>query len=367
MMEGMRAAKTLILLVGAILLIHASPARANRFHFPLKLVNQQLVDQAGHPFPLLADTATALFARLDREQALEYLRDRRIRGFTAIRAALVAGPRNHAGAVPFDGGDLARPGEPYFAHVEQVIRSAEALGLLLCLDPGALPGQSAERARGLGRWLGARYARYANIAWTLDPGGPAGPFLEGIRETAPRQLVLPPPAAGPVEGDPGGPTPRQVRRAAYQALLRGASHAYVSPIRAFGPDWRTRLELPGGASLAAARRLLDSRPAPLSIDRTIVREPATAEPVTAARAGDGSFALVYLPSPRKVVIDMRRISGKQARAWWFDPRSGQARQAALAATTGSFPLVPPAAGPEEDWVLVLDDAGKWPGPPGLAP
>jgi hypothetical protein len=327
----------------------------------LKVEGEQLVDRGGRPFPLLADTATALFARLSRDEAVEYLRDRRIRGFTAVCAALVAGPRNQAGAVPFEGGDPARPGEAYFAHVDQVVRSAEALGLLLCLTPGAgvLEGQSAERARGLGRWLGSRYARHANIAWMVQGSGPAGAFLAGLRETAPRHLIQPPLPVAPAEGEPGGPSPRQVRGAAYQALLRGQGFAYVSPVRAFASDWRAHLELPGGASLAAARRLLDSRPSTsLAVDRSLVREPATREPVTAARAGDGSFALVYLPSPRKLSVDARRISGKQLRAWWLDPRTGQARQAAVMATTGFVPLAPPGRNPDEDWVLILDDAGR---------
>ena len=358
----MRVAK----LLGAALLVALAPAAAaNPFHFPLKVERQRLVDQAGRPFPLLADTATMLLARLNRDEAVEYLRDRRIRGFTAISAALV-GPRNHAGAPLFEDGDLARPGEAYFAHVEQVVRSAEALGLLLCLDPGPLDGRSPERVRGLGRWLGTRFARYANLCWTVDEQRePARLFAAELRAAAPRHLVRPPLPSLPAEGEPGGPTPRQIRRAAYQALLRGEAWAYSSSLRGFPPDWRTRLELPGGASLAAARRLFDSRRADsLATDKSLVREPAGGEPVTAARAGDGAFALVYLPAPRKLVIDTRRISGRQLRAWWFDPRTGQARQAALVATTGNVTLAPPGSGPEEDWVLVLDDAGKWPRPPG---
>jgi hypothetical protein len=276
----------------------------------------------------------------------------------------VAGPRNQAGVAPFEGGDLARPAEAYFAHVEQVVRSAQALGLLLCLTPGALEGHSAERIQGLGRWLGSRYARYPNIAWMLESQGQARVFLAGLRESAAGHLILPPLPAQPAEGEPGGPSPRQVRQAAYRALLGGQAYGYVSPVRAFAADWRAHLELPGGASLAAARRLITSRPGALSVDRALVREPTGAEPVTAARAADGSFALVYVPSPRKLSVDARRLSGKQLRAWWWNPRTGQRRPAALTATTGFIPLAPPGGTAEEDWVLVLDDASKPLPPPG---
>jgi hypothetical protein len=360
----MRVAKLLGPALGAALLALAPAAAANPFHFPLKVERQRLVDQGGRPFPLLADTATALLARLTRDEAVEYLRDRRIRGFTSIAAAL--GGANHTGAPAYEAGDLARPGEAYFAHVEQVVRSAAALGLLLCLDPGPLDGHGPERVRGLGRWLGARFARYPNLCWMIDERREPGRLLATeLRTAAPGHLIRAPLQLAPAEGEPGGPTPRQVRRAAYQALLRGEAWAYVSPVRSFPSDWRARLELPGGASISAARRLLDSRRSDaLAVDRNLVREPAGAEPITAVRAGDGSLALVYVPSPRKLVIDARRISGKQMRAWWFDPRTGQAQQAALTATTGNVTLAPAGRGPEDDWVLVLDDAGKWPRPPG---
>jgi hypothetical protein len=358
----MRAAK----LVGLAALLLAGPVRANPFHFPLQPQGKRLVDRAGHPFLFLADTATSLFVRLGRDEALEYLRDRRIRGFTAVTAALATGAPDAAGAPPFEAGDLGRPGAAYFEHAEQIIRSAEALGLLLALDPGPLDGKGAAPVRAFGHWLGSRFGRYANIVWTADLSRAEGrAFAAGLAETS-GQLVQPPLAARAFEGEPGGPSPKQVRRDAYQALLESGRHVYGSAVRAFGPDWRTRLELPGGASLAAARRLFDSRPwQTLAPDQSLLR--GRAGEARAGRAADGSFALVYLPAPHPVSVDTRRISGQRVRAWWFDPRTGQTRPAALAATTGTVPLVPPARGSDEDWVLVLDDGARGFRPPGSEP
>src|SRR5205814_3840890 len=112
MMGTMQAARTL----GLATLLLAAPVQANPFHFPLKPAGARLVDQDGRPFLLLADTATALFVRLGRDEALEYLRDRRIRRFTAITAALATGAPDATGAAPFPTGDVGRPGLPYFEH-----------------------------------------------------------------------------------------------------------------------------------------------------------------------------------------------------------------------------------------------------------
>jgi len=61
---------------------------------------------------------------------------------------------------------------------------------------------------------------------------------------------------------------------------------------------------------------------------------------------------------------MNKVSGAQAVAWWFDPRTGQATAAGTFPTRGAQELTPPAEG---DWVLVLDDASKGRLPPGTSP
>jgi hypothetical protein len=380
MKKGMRA--WVVAALGAVLLVPKGAA-ANPFQFPLKTAGRHLVDAQGRPVFFQADTATALF-RLSREDALHYLRHRRIHGFTAVAAKLTAaGQRNHGGAPAFEGDDLSRPAEAYFEHADQIIRSAEALGLVLALSPADQLERAGEaRARRYGRWLGQRYARHGHVVWVLEaPTSPeARALASGLRETARHHLIAgedvafvragdkrpakPYVVAGVLyEGEPGGPTPAQVRRQAYATILGGATgHAYGSVARTFPPDWRGQLELPGGASLAHARRLFESRPwHALALDLQIVGDTRKEDPVTAARTPDGSLAVVYVPSPRKLTVHARRMSGRQIAAWWFDPRTGQARAAGVMSTTGSFPVVTPGA---EDWVLVLDQAGRKLPPPG---
>ena len=46
----------------------------------------------------------------------------------------------------------------------------------------------------------------------------------------------------------------------------------------------------------------------------------------AARAYDGSFALVYLTTNRPVVVDLRKLA-REPRITWFDPTDGSQRPA----------------------------------------
>ena len=124
------------------------------------------------------------------------------------------------------------------------------------------------------------------------------------------------------------------------------------------PDrgWLEGLDRPGGAQVQHLRALIESRPFWLRRpDQSLLASPegTGAEHVQAARGADGSYALVYLPGPQPVEIHMESISGVDARAWWYDPRCGEAEPAGVYTTSGTQVFIPPAAGP--DWVLVLDD------------
>jgi hypothetical protein len=46
------------------------------------------------------------------------------------------------------------------------------------------------------------------------------------------------------------------------------------------------------------------------------------------------------------------------KAWWFNPRNGQAKLIGEFSNMGEREFLPPDAGEHLDWVLVLDDADK---------
>ena len=158
--------------------------------------NQRFLTTAsGQPFFWLADTAWELFHRLKRAEAGQYLETRRKQGFTVIQAVVLAEfdglhTPNANGHIPLLGDDPARPNEPYFRHVDEIIRLAAEKGLYIGLLPtwadkitaqwGVGPEIfNAENARVYGKFLGARYRDDNNILWIL--GGDRSP--QGTRNS----------------------------------------------------------------------------------------------------------------------------------------------------------------------------------------
>jgi hypothetical protein len=61
---------------------------------------------------------------------------------------------------------------------------------------------------------------------------------------------------------------------------------------------------------------------------------------------------------------MDKIKGPKVKAWWFNPRNGEATAIGEFDNKGERRFVPPNLGENLDWVLVLDDASKNYPPPG---
>jgi len=94
----------------------------------------------GKPFFYLGDTAWELFHRLNREEAEEYLENRRAKGFTVIQAVVLAeldglNTPNANGDKPLIDNDPARPNEAYFKHVDWIVATANRKGLYIGMLP----------------------------------------------------------------------------------------------------------------------------------------------------------------------------------------------------------------------------------------
>ena len=129
--------------------------------------------------------------------------------------------------------------------------------------------------------------------------------------------------------------------------------------------WYEAIDRPGAGQEQFLRALMESRPFFGRIpDQTLLAsdEGQGGEHVRATRDAEGSYAFVYLPTPRPVVIRMERLGGKRYQAWWYDPRTGQATAIDEYPARGEQQFTPPSEGP--DWVLVLDKVSQGFGPPG---
>jgi hypothetical protein len=85
--------------------------------------------------------------------------------------------------------------------------------------------------------------------------------------------------------------------------------------------------------------------------------------ITCMRESTGKAMIAYIPGARMTpTVDMTKISGSTANAWWYDPRSGAATAIGTYSTSGTRTFTPADT---NDWVLVLDDASQNYGPPGF--
>ena len=144
-----------------------------------------MVTESGDPFFWLGDTGWLLFKKLTREESVQYLEDRKSKGFNVIQVMVIHAlnsPVNTYGDSAFINMDLKQPlvtpgydfenadQYDYWDHIEYVIKMAEERGIYMALVPiwgsnvKAFPLTSADGAY-YGKWLAERYSSYNNIIW----------------------------------------------------------------------------------------------------------------------------------------------------------------------------------------------------------
>ena len=160
-------------------------------------------------------------------------------------------------------------------------------------------------------------------------------------------------------------TPALMRRQAYWSMLSGVCGQAVGfkHVWRFSDEWMLHLDRAPVQQMTLLKNLFTSlewwKLVP-DFDHTFVSSGylsmMNSNNTACAVAGDGSFALVYLPSSRPIVVELKKL-GYRVKANWFDPVSGNLVPVAQFSTqeSGQQVFTPPefnAAG-DEDWVLVL--------------
>jgi len=84
------------------------------------------------------------------------------------------------------------------------------------------------------------------------------------------------------------------------------------------------------------------------------QEKSEGEHRRAARAEDGTFAVIYLPTGGSIRVITARLKGQNLHVSWFDPRIGKVVRSETVRKEAEIPLAAPSAGRGNDWVLVLD-------------
>lgn len=169
--------------------------------------------------------------------------------------------------------------------------------------------------------------------------------------------------------DRRGGTPHRLRRQAYGAILSGAlaGHAYGHrDLWKLNDKWRAGLRDLGGKQMTFVRDLFATRAwwklAPEAAEELVTQgrgKVGADDFITAARATDGTLAIVYLPKSRTITLDLSRLSGPVT-ARWSDPTDGSQKpgQSGPLSNQGSHPFTPPETNStgDSDWILLLEAA-----------
>lgn len=143
----------------------------------------------GTPFFWLGDTGWELFHRLTKQEIMQYLDNRKSKGFNVIQAVILAeldGMRsaNRYGDYPLINDDPDQPNEKYFQLVDSVVAMAAQRGIVMALLPAwgdkvtlKYGGKgpvifNADNAYRYGKFLGERYKHNNNIVWILGGDRP---------------------------------------------------------------------------------------------------------------------------------------------------------------------------------------------------
>ena len=163
----------------------------------------------------------------------------------------------------------------------------------------------------------------------------------------------------------------QIRRQAYWSVLRGGfGHVFGStPVWWFAGNWQDGLESPGARGMtnfAAAfrdRRWWDLVPEPAEgvvwnpswQGRRLVvgglGESRGLDFCAGARTTDGRLAMLYLPTPRQLTLDLSLISGERASVEWWDPMGGRVARVDAVPARPDTVIDPPG---NQDWLVSIE-------------
>lgn len=171
------------------------------------------------------------------------------------------------------------------------------------------------------------------------------------------------------------------RQTAYSSMLSGAcGHTYGNHniwqfyteqragISWARTHWKTALQQAGALQAGLMRKVFEQRPwQRLVPDQTLIVDdnPENVEYKLASVSQDGDFMMVYIPYGSATKIDLRKLSGKSLRGWWFNPRDGRTIPLGTFENNGVKEFRPGSAGRGSDWLLIIDDAAKHYSDPGV--
>mgnify|MGYP001852306113 FL=1 len=154
---------------------------------PLRVMeNGRYLAEGNQPFFWLGDTAWLMLHRLNEEDAVTYLNNRKALGFNVILTVLA----NSTKGKPVMGNGVKDPARPeYWEFCDRIIKKAEEMGLYLALLPawGSLVKEGSltlDNVEAYAEFLGKRYQKSPNLIWILGGDIRGSQGLEIYRKEA---------------------------------------------------------------------------------------------------------------------------------------------------------------------------------------
>ncbi|MEO6550790.1 MAG: glycoside hydrolase family 140 protein [Ferruginibacter sp.] len=161
-----------------------------------------------------------------------------------------------------------------------------------------------------------------------------------------------------------------VRRSAWLDLFAGAfGHTYGchdvwqmnsprhEPVNGPHMNWQEALDLPGAKQMIYVRNLMEAFPLTDRVpDQTIIKESNLGSAMRIQATRGKAYLLVYSSTGMAITVVMGKISGRQLRGYWYNPRNGKATNISPIPNFGSRNFTPPSNGYGQDWILVLYDS-----------
>ena len=161
-----------------------------------------------------------------------------------------------------------------------------------------------------------------------------------------------------------------VRQAAWWSVMAGAcGHTYGNnniwqmwqagraPILHASTPWQEALDHPGATQMGYLRKFMEAHAFHTLVpdQRVIANGPLEGgAKIRAARAADGSLAVVYSAQGASFTLDKSLIKAPRVKESWFDPRYGVTYEFHTTDNFGFQTYQPPSSGRGRDWVLLLE-------------
>lgn len=174
--------------------------------YPLRIHpnGKHITDNNGKPFLMVADVAWQLLRKLNYEDAVQYMDQRKSQSFNTFVIQLLPSlptQRNYQRVTPFNNNKLSEPNKAYFDYVDKIVAAAQTRNLVVGIVVSrkswnvVFDAHKESDWQAWGEYLGKRFEKYPNIIWIVSEeeyqsSAQYKYIAEGLRSTTTHQNLI---------------------------------------------------------------------------------------------------------------------------------------------------------------------------------